>query len=183
MELAIIENIQRASLNPIETARAYAKLQDQFGLTQREVASRLGKSREAVANTVRLLNLPTSIQEALAKNQISESQGRLLLSIPDLAQQQSLFDDLLKNNLSVRELKARIKQSKNPSSPETEPLPAAANPEIIAIQNQLEESLGTKVKIEKNGETGKITIAFYSPEELQGIVKKLASKEDGGQAL
>lgn len=178
LEIAVIENIQRADLNPIETARAYAKLQDQFSLTQREVASRLGKSREAIANTLRLLNLPTPIQEALAKNQISESQGRLLLSISDLGKQMVLFDDLLKNNLSVRELKTRIKKISEPVSESLDKAPKITDPETAAIQKKLEEVLGTKVQVEKNGTTGKITISFYSPEELRGIIEKLTPEQN-----
>lgn len=178
LEIAITENIQRADLNPIEAARAYAKLQDQFGLTQREIASRIGKSREAIANTVRLLNLPSQIQEALSKSQISESQGRLLLSVPDIVQQQSLFEDLLKNNLSVRELKSRIKKIQSPAE-EIKSQSAAVDPEAISLQKQLEEILGTKVKVEKTGDPptggGKITINFYSPEELGEIIKKLTA--------
>ena len=175
LELAILENVQREDLNPIETARAYSHLQDKFGLTQREIAARLGKSREAVANNVRLLNLPTAIQEALSKKQISESQGRLLLTVPDIAQQQSLFEDLLKNNLSVRELKSRIKKSQQPLM--TEPTAPSIDPETAAIQQQLEEVLGTKVKLEKNGETGKIVIDFYSPDDLRALLNRLTETQ------
>ena len=177
LEMAVIENVQRADLNPIEAARAYARLQDEFGLTQREVAARLGKSREVIANTVRLLNLPSQIQEALTKGHINESQGRLLLAVVDLAQQQTLFDDLLKNNLSVRELKSRIQRlndsSKEKSTEEESGAATAIDPETQALQRQLEEFLGTKVKLEKSGPTGRLTIIFYSPEELRGIVQKL----------
>ncbi|OGY64339.1 MAG: hypothetical protein A3I24_01100 [Candidatus Harrisonbacteria bacterium RIFCSPLOWO2_02_FULL_41_13b] len=183
LELAIIENVQRENLNPIEMARAYSKLQDDYNLTQREIATRLGKSREAVANTIRLLNLPTPIQESISKNQISESQGRLLLSVPDLIQQQSLFDDLLKNNMSVRELKSRITKLNKPAEPElTQPAPTN-NPENLFLQKQLEELLGTKVKVEKSGDSGKITIAFYSQEELQSLIQKLSSTGGENQPL
>lgn len=179
LELAIIENVQRANLNPIEAARAYAKLQDQFNLTQREIAVRIGKSRETIANVLRLLNLPTQLQEAVAKNTISESQARLLLGISDPIQQQIFFDDILKNNLSVRQLKSLIQKSK--TVPEQEVAPMTISPELVSIQKSLEELLGAKVKIEENGSTpaggGKITIAFYSPEELQGIIQKLTGQE------
>lgn len=175
LELAIVENIQRADLNAVEAARAYSRLQDEFGLTQREIASRLGKSREAIANTVRLLNLPSEVQNAIVRNQITESQGRLLLTVEDLAQQQMLFEELLRNNLSVRELKTRIQQVRTQRLGET---PVAEikpdDPEAIMIQKQLEEILGTSVKVEKSGPTGKITIAFYSPEELQALMTRLA---------
>jgi ParB family chromosome partitioning protein len=177
LELAILENIQREDLNPIETARAYAQLQDKFTLTQREIAARLGKSREAVANTVRLLNLPSNIQEALSRKQISESQGRLLLTVPDIAHQQTLFEDLLKNSLSVRELKSRIKKSASPAPIEIYPAAPMIDPETAALQQQLEEVLGTKVKVEKNGETGKLVIDFYSPDDLRALLNRLTESQ------
>jgi len=186
LELAIIENVQRANLNPIEAARAYAKLQDQFSLTQREIAVRIGKSRETIANVLRLLNLPTQLQEAVAKNTISESQARLLLSISDPIQQQTLFEDILKSSLSVRELKSRIQKIKTAdqqemSSSSSEITPS---PELSSIQKTLEELLGTKVKIENGNPPaggGKITISFYSPEELQGIIQKLSKQPNQEQ--
>jgi len=177
MELAIVENLQRANLNPVETARAYARLQDEFGLTQREIAVRLGKSRESIANNLRILNLPTEIQEAVIKNQINESQARLLLAIDDMAQQMAIFNELIKNNLSVRELRGRIKIM----APGNKPLEASAkqasvNPEIFHFQEQLTELIGAPVKIESTKEGGKIVISFYSPEEIQGIIQKLNPK-------
>lgn len=178
LELAILENVQRENLNPIEAARAYAKLQDEFGLTQREIAAKLGKSREVVANTIRLLSLPSKIQEAIAKNQVSESQGRLLLTVAELQQQDTLFEDLLRNNLSVRDLRARI-QSLKIQRPSIEAavsvFPIAVDPEAESIQKELESALGAKVKVERSGETGKLIITFYSPEELRGLVAKLTN--------
>ena len=177
LELAIIENVQRSDLNPIESARAFAKLQDQFNLTQREIAALLGKSREAIANAVRLLNLPTKIQDSIANGTISESQARLLLTVDDPARQHLLFDDLLKNNISVRELKSKIQKAKSGEfaieSAETPKPEHAPSPELLSIQKALEERLGTKVQLQTLGAAGKITINFYSPEELQGIVSKL----------
>jgi len=179
LEMAIVENVQRADLNPVEAARAYAKLQDHFGLTQREIAARIGKSRETVANTVRLLNLPNTMQEAVGKGLISESQARLLLTVPDLAQQQTLFEELLRNNLSVRELKSKIRKIKGEEDVSGEAALEGArtpDPEALTVQKELEEYLGAKVKVERAGESGKITISFYSPEELHGIVNKVLEK-------
>lgn len=173
LEMAIVENLQRSNLNPIETARAYAKLQDEFGLTQREVSSRLSKSRESIANTLRLLSLPTEIQDAISKNQINESQGRLLLMIEDAKEQRHLFEELLHRSMSVRELRTRIYKGRAPK-------PAAAkksplDPAIKTFEEELQELLGARVKIEKekSGEAGKIIISFYSPEEIEGIIRKL----------
>lgn len=189
LELAIVENIQRANLNPIESARAFSKLQDEFGFTQREIATRLGKSRESVANVLRLLNLPTQIQDAISQNQIGESQARLLLAISEPAVQMNLFNDLLRNNLSVRQLRSRIEQLKNQqtdsaSAQGAEVMAPEIDLEMQALQKELEVALGTTVKLERSGGTGKITIAFYSSEELRGLIGKLTQSkafEEGGQ--
>ena len=182
LELALIENIQRENLNPIEAARAFARFQDEFGMTQREVATRLGKSREAVANTLRLLQLPTEFQDAIARGTLSESQGRLLLGVTDLAEQQKLFKEILVNSLSVRELKMRIEANKS-GVQMVSPGPApVVDPEAIAIERELETVLGTKVKVERSGSTGKITITFFSPEELQGIIQKIVPGKPNGKA-
>jgi ParB family chromosome partitioning protein len=172
LELAIIENIQRENLNPIETARAYAKLQDQFGLTQREIAVRVGKSREVIANAIRLLNLPTQIQDAVSRGQINESQARLLLMISDMQEQQAVFADLVNNNLSVRELRSRIQVRKQKAPMPAEIVPQV-DPETMHIEEQLREALGTKVKLQKEGDGGKLTINFYSQEELQALLERL----------
>lgn len=181
LELAIIENIQRENLNPLETGRAYVKLQEQFGLTQREIAVRVGKSRESVANTMRLLNLPSFAQEALSKGQINESQARLLLMVSDMKEQQAIFNDLVLNSLSVRELRSRIKIKKEKPvdniafDPSTLMRPKT-DPEITSLEEQLMEVLGTKVKVQSEGEGGKLMINFYSKEELQGIIDKLVQQ-------
>ncbi len=185
LELAIIENIQRAELNPIETARAYSRLQDNFNLTQREIATRMGKSREVVANSVRLLSLPQNVQDSLSAGSISESQARLLLSISDMSKQQMLFEDIIKNNLSVRDLKNRIKKIKDESSlfagnvalAEAPMMLHSKDPQMVVMEKELEQFLGTKVEVVKTGDMGRITINFYSPEELSGIIKKLLEHE------
>ena len=181
LELAIIENIQRENLNPIETARAYSKLQDQFGLTQREIAVRVGKSREAVANAIRLLNLPTQIQDALSQGKINESQARLMLMLPDLKEQQMLFDDLMLNNLSVRQLRSKILSKRGIAVPSEPVMPTMADAETMHIEEQLREALGTKVKVQKEGQGGKLTINYYSSEELQGIIDKLTKAKEAAE--
>jgi ParB family transcriptional regulator, chromosome partitioning protein len=177
LELALIENIQRANLNPIEEARAYARFQDEFGMTQREVATRLGKSREVVANALRLLNLPTEIQDAIAQSELNESQARLLLAVSDPAEQKALFDEVVRNSLSVRQLRDRIQRVKAPTESTENGLPRTVDPEIIQIQKDLETLLGTQVKLEKTGDTGKITISFFSSEELRHIIERLTAAE------
>ncbi|MFH1246615.1 MAG: ParB/RepB/Spo0J family partition protein [Candidatus Liptonbacteria bacterium] len=179
LELAVIENIQREDLNPIEIARSFARLQDEFRLTQREIAARLGKSREVVANAVRLLDLPPSIQEAIVKGEINESHGRLLLAIDDPGAQEKLFRDLLSQRFTTRELKHRVDMLKNkPQIAEQEKKAGTEiTPELKVLQERLSSELGAPVAIQKNGETGKIVITFYSPEELQNIVQKLEDQK------
>ncbi len=190
LEMAIVENVQRTDLNPIEAARAYSRLQDEFRLTQREIASKIGKSREVIANTLRLLNLPSNIQEAITRGDLSESQARLLLSIEEPKQQEQLFTEILKNHLSVRGLRSRIAEYKKPAalaSGEGEPRSSddereklVIDPETVSMQKELEEFLGAPVKLEKSGTTGKITIQFYSPEELRALVAKMTHLEETG---
>lgn len=170
LEMAIIENVQRADLNPLETARAYARLQEEFRFTQREIAARIGKSRESVANTLRLLTLPPYIQDALNQNQISESHARALLMIDDIHRQQLVFNELLRANLSVRELRRKVAEVIGGVKSKTDP-------EMQHLMEQLEEALGTRVKVRKSGDRGKITIDFYSQEELDNILKKIIPPE------
>ncbi|MBI5306286.1 ParB/RepB/Spo0J family partition protein [Candidatus Wolfebacteria bacterium] len=180
MEMAIVENLQRADLDSIETARAYARLSDEFGLTQREIAARLGKSRETIANSIRLLNLPTEIQNALAEGKINESQGRLILSIADVSQQMDVYKDLLFNNLSVRELKNKIRRKIEAGNQEVPQTASKVDQEMNHLQEQLIELLGAPVKIDPpaggSGEEGKIVISFYSSEEIKGIIEKINPK-------
>lgn len=183
-ELAIIENIQRADLNPIESARAFAKLQDEFRMTQREIAARLGKSREVIANSIRLLNLPSEIQDAVSTGRVGESQARLLLSIDDISSQRKFFQEILQNNLSVREIRSRVKKINSPEG-EAPSIGRAENridPEIFALKDQLEEFFGTKIDVKKEGEKGAITINFYSAEEFNNILGKLF-KQNGNRSL
>lgn len=175
LELAVIENIQRENLNPIEMARALARLTDEFRLTQREIATRLGKSREAVANTMRLLDLPEDMRRAIEEGRISESHGRLLLTVDDPQIREKLFRDLVERGLTTRELQNRARAARATSpSPRAH---AALAPELKMLQEKLSSELGTPVKIEEQGGNGKITISFYSDEELRRITEKLGGGE------
>ena len=164
LEIALIENIQRSDLNPLESAKAYSRLQDEFNLTQREIAARVGKSRESIANTLRLLNLPVQIQEAISQNKITESQARMLLPIINPEEQMRLLYKFLEKRNAPR-----ISRKENQET---------INPQKIYWEKQLEEKLGAPVKLLKNGERGKMVIQFYSEEELQGILDKLLGKEE-----
>jgi len=164
LEMALIENVQRSDLNPLEAGKAYARLQDEFKLTQREIAARVGKSREVVANTLRLLNLPSYVQEALMGRKINESQARALLSVADPKEQERLFRDLLEGKTSVR----RFREQGN--------VPSAALPEQNYWEKQLEGKLGAPVAIVKKGARGRIVIQFYSEEEMHSLLEKLAGE-------
>lgn len=181
LELAVIENIQRENLNPIETARAFAKLQDEFRLTQREVASRLGKSRESVANTMRLLDLPSEIQEAISKGKLTESHGRMLLAIDNQATQMKLFNDLISSRLTTRELKERVSEYAN--GKEVEKARREINPDLQVLQERLSSEFGTPVMIKDHGGTGKITISFYSQEEFLELLRKFGIRGDDNLSL
>lgn len=182
LELAVIENIQRSDLNPIEQARAIARLQDDFGMTQREIATRLGKGRGTIANTVRLLSLPTQIQEAIETGQISESQGRILLSLENPELQQMVFEKAIDKNMTVRQMEAAVRRAKSGESESTNQDQESPSHdfEILALKEQLEEYLGTKVDVRREGKSGKIIISFFSKEELDSVVGKLF-KQNGSQ--
>jgi ParB family transcriptional regulator, chromosome partitioning protein len=173
LDLAIIENIQRENLNPIETARAFQRLQEEFHMTQREVAAKLGKSREVVANAVRLLDLPEHIRVAVEKGELSESNGRLLLGIADPGAQQHLFEDIVRSKLTTRDVRERVENitgRRRGRPPKSE---IRLPPELRAMQETLSSDLGAPVEIQKNANNGKITITFYSEEELANIMRRL----------
>jgi ParB family chromosome partitioning protein len=170
LELAIIENVQRHNLNPIEEAKAYLRLQDEFSLSQEAVAEKMGKSRSVVANTVRLLQLPIEIQRAVAEGKISEGHAKALLAIENPEKQRAVFDLIIKEELTVRETEQKVR------SISVKPYVRSAislNPEILERTEHLTQVLGTKVKIAPSGKGGKVIIEYYAPEDLDGLLKRL----------
>jgi len=170
LELALIENIQRADLNAIEKARGYDELMKKFGLSQKETAFKVGQSRESVANTLRLLGLPIEIQKAIESGKISEGHGRAILAIENDNQQLALMNEIISKNLSVRAAESLGRQVKGVVKKIKE---NALDPESKALESRLEEFLGTRVKLAKSGNRGRILIEFYSPEELNAILDKI----------
>lgn len=168
LELAIIENIQRQDLNPLEEARAFLRLQNEFNLTQEEIAKRSGKSRSQVANTVRLLQLPDEVQSALRQGRISASNARTLLSLPTEDERMQLFRAMLAGDFTVRQTEARIPH-RRPRRTTVE------DPNVIAAERELRDALGAKVVIKRNphGE-GEIRITFLNDEDLASIRRKIA---------
>lgn len=169
LEMALVENLQREDLNPIEKATAFKRLMDEFGLLQREVAAKVGKSREAVANTMRLLSLPKEMQDAVASGAISEGHTRPLLMLSERKdEQKALYEDIIVKSISVREAEIL---SRNIA---VERARAFLDPVMKNLQEQAENILGTRVRIEKRGVKGKISIDFFSEEELRSILNKIA---------
>lgn len=169
LELAIIENVQRADLNPLEEALAYRQLMDEFGLTQVEVSQRVGKARSTVGNTVRLLDLAPEVQQAVNEGQLTEGHARPLLSLPTPEMQKELMGTIIKLGLNVRQTEELVRKRLVTEKPSPRPQKRQA-PELRALQEQFRQSLGTKVDVEKNPKgQGKIVIHFYSDEELQAI--------------
>lgn len=178
LELAIIENVQRHNLNPIEEAKAYARLVNEFSLSQEEVAEKMGKKRSTVANTLRLLHLPVEIQRAVGEGRISEGHAKALLSIENKEKQRAIFELILKEELTVRETESRVRSvSVKDHVRSTKTLA----PEIAEASSELMNRFGTKVKIvpsgQKGQQRGKIIFEYFSDEELSGLLGKLKSEK------
>jgi ParB family transcriptional regulator, chromosome partitioning protein len=172
LELALIENVQRTDLDALEAAEAYRQLSDEFNLSHDEIAARVGKSRAAVTNTLRLLKLPADVQAALRAKRISEGHGRALLALPTAAAQSDALQTVLAQDLSVRQTEEFVRRRIG-QQPVTPPRPTQA-PEITAIEDRLRSALGAKVKLRRNGESGTVVIHFYSDEELSNLVAQIA---------
>lgn len=175
LELALVENIQRDGLNPIERAYAFKKLINEFNFIQADVAKRVGKSRETVANTIRLLDLPAEIQRAILEDKISEGHGRVILSLPGIEKQILLFKSIVKNKLSVREAEALVKNIASTLPKKNKPK-TRKEPYLLELEEKLSNALGTRVKLTRKGKKGKIVIEFFSPDELNGIIKRICKK-------
>ena len=172
LELALIENLQRTNLNPIETATAYQALADDFGMAHNEIAHRVGKQRTTVSNTMRLLRLPQPVQAALSTGRISEGHARTLLGLPNAEAQQSALDTITSKGLSVRQTETLVR--KMIESPSVN-MPAEERPrEEIDLEDQLRATLGTKVNLQRNRKgSGRVVLHFYSDEELDSLIERL----------
>jgi len=173
LELALIENVQRADLSPLETAEAYRQLAEDFDLSHEEIAQRVGKSRVSVTNTLRLLKLPLGVQKALAEVQISEGHARALLGLPSPQSQSAVLTTIIQKGLNVRQTEELVRKLGGQKPPKKVKLSPA--PEIIEIQERLQQSLGTRVSLNthQKGQGGTITIHYYSDEELNTLIDRL----------
>lgn len=179
LEIALVENLQREDLNPMERARAFSRLSDEFGLVQREIAIRIGKSREWVANTMRLLALPLEAQKALEQGKISEGHARVVLTLATGDEQRALLELIVSKNLTVREALQEVdgrglkRRSDLPVGESSARAAAAEDPITREIKSRLEEALGAKVTVRSRGARGEISISYHSPEEFDAIIGKI----------
>lgn len=190
LAIALIENLQREDLNAVEEALGYQQLQQQFGLSQEELARQVGKSRSAVANSLRLLNLPEEIQKDIQKGTLSAGHGRAIMAVTDNQIQEELHRRISENGLTVRQAEAQAtfwKQNERlPGAEEVGETTAApkqgraavkpVDPELLSLQDELSGLLNTKVKIAGAKEKGKVTVSYKTYSELQNLVDKLGLK-------
>jgi ParB family chromosome partitioning protein len=169
LEMALIENIQREDLNPLEAAEAYKRLQDEFKLTQEDLAKRVGKERSTVTNFLRILSLPKEIKHELAAGSLSMGHAKALLSLERVRDQLQAALLIGKKGLSVREAEALASRLKNPPKEKK----ARLSHELKAVEEKLKKALGTKVSIASKSKGGKIVIEYYSTEELDRILEKI----------
>lgn len=173
LEIALIENLQRTDLSPLEMAEAYRTLVDHFMLTHEQIADRVSKSRTSVTNTLRLLNLPEEVKRALADELITEGHARSLLSLPTAQAQKAALTTVLNFDLNVRQTEALVRKltgERPPSAPK--PAPPA---EILELENQLRKHFGTKVNLNQGKNGGSLVIYYYSDEELNAIIDRILS--------
>lgn len=171
LELAIIENVQRVDISPIEAANAYAVLSKEFGLTQEEIASRVGKSRTAVTNLLRLLKLPNDVLEAIDDGRISEGHGRALLALKDPSHAVRLLNRIVEDGLSVRQVEDMVagrpaaKRSQSPGS-----LP---DPDWEKVRDRISEHLGANVQLNRKKRGGRLVIEFFSDDEMESLLGRM----------
>jgi ParB family chromosome partitioning protein len=175
LEMALIENLQREDLNPIDEALAYRRLSDEFRLTQDAIASAVGKDRATVANTVRLLKLPQEVKAEVGAGRLSMGHARALLSLADEAEQRRIARDILARNLSVRETESIVRKATE-AAPEVQPAAKPVDVHTRAAEDRLKLLLGTRVRIVRRGTRGRIEIDFASEDELIRIYEQITER-------
>jgi ParB family chromosome partitioning protein len=173
LEMSIIENIQRENLNPVEEAEAYHRLMAEFGLTQDEAALRVGKSRSAVANFLRIRNLSAAIKQSLVEGVLSMGHARALLGAPNKTHQQAVWKMVVAKGLSVRETEALVKKLKSSKKVPKRRDTSSADIHLSRIAEELSRQYGTKVEIKRSGHRGKVEIEFYSDNDLDRLLELL----------
>ncbi|MBQ4511841.1 MAG: ParB/RepB/Spo0J family partition protein [Anaerolineaceae bacterium] len=176
LELALIENIQREDLSPLEAAEAYKSLEENFNLTHEEISKRVGKNRASITNTMRLLKLPGDVQKALLEKKITEGHARVLLSLPTPQAQINAMNHIINNDLNVRQTEEYVRSLVGEKKAAPKNTKQALEPEMQELEERLRQLIGTKVSLRptKNG-AGSINIHYYSAEELESIIEKLST--------
>jgi ParB family transcriptional regulator, chromosome partitioning protein len=177
LEWALIENLQRADLNPLETAEGYRQLIDDFGLSHDSLSERVGKSRTAVTNTLRLLKLPKSVLTALRQELISEGHARALLGLSSAQAQSAALQTILNSSLNVRQTEDLVRRLTGKRRP-AKAAAADRSPDEVALEEQLRQTLGTRVSLKRGASGGSIVIQFFSDEELNALVERLLGDPD-----
>lgn len=182
LEWALVENVQRADLNPLEEAAAYQSLIEEFGLTQAQVAERVGKSRSAVANAVRLLTLPSAVQQALNDESISAGHARALLALTDVEAMENALDLILAHGLNVRQTEALVRKLMEP--PATPAAPALSSPveaHLRSLEERFRSKLGTRVSLDRrNDGSGRLVVHFYNDEDLENLYQQIVGDGEEG---
>lgn len=179
LELALVENVQRADLNPLEEATAYRQLMDEFSLTQEQVARKVGKSRVAVANSLRLLGAPDGVRDALMEGQITEGHARALLGLDDPEHIAKALEVVLKKSLSVRETEALVRRWNEAEGPKGRRV-TTLSPETQELEDHFRTALGTRVALHRSSKGGRLVVYFYSDEELEGLYRAIVEKGSSG---
>jgi ParB family chromosome partitioning protein len=186
LELALVENVQRADLNPLEEALAYQHLVEDFGLSQSEVARRVGKSRPAVNNVMRLLGASPAVQQALLDEEISEGHGRALLGLDTPEAQDMALNIVIENELTVRETEALVRHVRESQDDVADAQAAlededaekeTPDPQLQALEERFQEALGTRVRLRHGRKGGRVVIYYYSDEEFHALYRRLTGEE------
>jgi ParB family chromosome partitioning protein len=171
LELAVIENVQRADLTPLEAAEAYRQLADDFNLSHEQISEQVGKNRTTITNTLRLLKLPADVQKALAAGQISEGHARALLGLPNPQAQSAVLQAILKHELNVRKTEDLVRKYLGQRPPgSVKPVPT---PDVSYLEERLRQRLGTRVNLHPRKKGGTLVIHYYSDEELDALVLRI----------
>jgi ParB family chromosome partitioning protein len=173
LEIALVENIQREDLNPLEEARAYRRLVDELHLSQEAIANAVGKDRATIANYLRLLNLPAEVQAEVAAAELSMGHARALLGLADESAQRRLAREAIRRRLSVREVENLVRRE---NAPKVEPAARRVDPNTRAAEERLKLALGTRVRITRRGSGGRIEVDFASEDELQRLFLRLTGR-------
>jgi len=173
LELALVENIQRADLNPLEEAEAYRQLADDFGMTQERIAERVGRSRVSVTNSLRLLKLPDEIKDALTAGRISEGHARALLMLEDASAQIEALQTIVKKQLSVRQSE-ELARRRNRAAGDAGRM-RSRSPETVALEQEFREALGTRVDLVRTSKGGRLIVHFYSEEDLDALYERFVA--------